>query len=399
VRVGNRLDGDPLATLQGRAAWEGHVREIGCRQDSAYTVALAPGLFGGVGFAPGIDDLVSDRDALIVTTPTVACLYGESAMSLLRQRATNVEMLVLQCDEEHKTMDEVGLICRRALDVGLGRTGVLVALGGGVCSDLVTVAAAIIRRGIGHVRMPTTLVGQVDAGIGIKGATNHFGRKSFLGVFHPPRGVLIDSRVLASLPTPFVRDGIAEIIKVAVVLDAGLLRQLHIEGRTLLESGFQSECGDAVIGSAITAMLDELEPNIFESNTYRRLVDFGHTFSPALESACGFAISHGQAVAVDIALSSALAVELEFLPRDEFELIADVIASVGLPVYTPRLTLDLCRKALERAEEHRGGSANLVVPDGLGSGCFVANAGSVTDQALQHALARVRQLSTRLVPV
>jgi 3-dehydroquinate synthetase len=310
-----------------------------------------------------------------------------------------VEMLVLQCDEEHKTMDEVGLICRRALDVGLGRTGVLVALGGGVCSDLVTVAAAIIRRGIGHVRMPTTLVGQVDAGIGIKGATNHFGKKSFLGVFHPPRGVLIDSQVLASLPTRFVRDGIAEIIKIAAVRDAELLEQIHVEGRTLLESGFQSECGDAVIESAITAMLDELEPNIFESHTYRRLVDFGHTFSPALESACGFAISHGQAVAVDIALSSALAVELELLPRDEFELIADVIASVGLPLYTPQLTLDLCREALEHAEEHRGGSANLVVPDGIGSGCFVASAGAVTDQALQHALARVRQLSTRLVPV
>jgi 3-dehydroquinate synthase len=294
-------------------------------------------------------------------------------------------------------MAEVDKICRRAFDLRLGRTAVLVALGGGVCSDLVTVAAAIVRRGIAHVRLPTTLVGQIDAGIGIKGATNCWGVKSFLGVFHPPHGVLIDGDLLASLPTPFLRDGMAEIIKIAVIRDRELLEQLQGDAETLLESCFQADCGNAVIESAVDGMLDELEPNIFENRSYKRLVDFGHTFSPTLESASDFTLRHGEAVAVDIALSSALAVELDLLARDDFELITDVIAACGLPVHVPELTVGLCRVALEHAEEHRGGAVNLVVPDGIGRGHFVESSDDIGERALRAALKNVQLASTRLV--
>ena len=129
--------------------------------------------------------LLKGRQTLLVTTPTVARLYKGAFDALAQRHRLSVKTLVLGCSEENKSLDMVSEICRSALEAGLDRKGVLVALSGGVCSDLVTVAASMVRRGIEYIRVPTTLVGQVDAAVGIKGAVNFGGKKSFLGAFYP----------------------------------------------------------------------------------------------------------------------------------------------------------------------------------------------------------------------
>jgi 3-dehydroquinate synthase len=360
-----------------------------CKRGSEFSVFRTPGLLAAGEVPTWFNSMLGGRTTLVVTTPTVHRLYGTQLVSALQHVGARVDVLVLECRETEKTLEQVERVCSRACDLGLRRDDIVVALGGGVCSDIVTVAASLIRRSVSHVRVPTTLVGQVDAGVGIKGAVNFGHKKSFLGVFHPPTAVAIDSVALATLPAPAIRDGIAEILKIALVHDASLFAGLEAFAPQLVAQRFQSETGDELIEQAIVAMLEELETNAYEHQTYRRLVDLGHTFGPRLEEAQGFGVTHGTTVAVDIALSTAIGVELGLLRPNDQRRILDVIRACGLPVWSQALTLALCHRAIVDAERHRGGALNLIVPCGIGSACVVPDAGSVAG-VLHHALRRAR---------
>src|SRR5262249_10989299 len=130
--------------------------------------------------------------------------------------------LILTCSERSKTQATVTAIYDAALEAELDREGALVCVGGGVCLDLATMAASTIRRGIGLVRVPTTLIGQVDAAIGVKGSLNYGNHKSYLGCFYPPELVVVDPACLAGLAERHVRAGLAEIVKMAVIAEPEL---------------------------------------------------------------------------------------------------------------------------------------------------------------------------------
>ena len=312
---------------------------------------------------------IGDRKALLVTTPTVDRMYGAAIRAALK-KANSVSMLVLNAREETKSMELVDSVCKEALSQGLNRRGLLIGFGGGVCLDVVTVAASLIRRGVGHIRVPTTLIGQIDAGIGLKGAVNFSGKKSFIGCFHPPEQVLIDPAFLQSLPRRFLVAGIAEAVKMGIVRDPALFEMLESWSPELVMSGFGEPAaqGREVLRRAIWAMLDELRKNPYEDQTYERLVDFGHTFSPALEGAMGFEIQHGEAVAIDMALSATIARSLGLIAPEACERILRVLRTASLPTFARRLDVPLCREALIEASRHRGGAMNLVVPAGIDDG-------------------------------
>ncbi|HEY4882589.1 MAG TPA: sedoheptulose 7-phosphate cyclase [Myxococcales bacterium] len=331
---------------------------------------------------------IGDRKALLVTTPTVDRMYG-AAMRAALKKANSVSMLVLNAREETKSMELVDSVCKEALSQGLNRRGLLIGFGGGVCLDVVTVAASLIRRGVGHIRVPTTLIGQIDAGIGLKGAVNFSGKKSFIGCFHPPEQVLIDPAFLQSLPRRFLVAGIAEAVKMGIVRDPALFEMLESWSPELVMSGFGEPAaqGREVLRRAIWAMLDELRKNPYEDQTYERLVDFGHTFSPALEGAMGFEIQHGEAVAIDMALSATIARSLGLIAPEACERILRVLRTASLPTFARRLDVPLCREALIEASRHRGGAMNLVVPAGIGRAVFLKHCADVPDSVLEHALA------------
>ena len=293
------------------------------------------------------------------------------------------------CNEARKTLRSVEVLCERALAAHVDREALLIAVGGGVCTDLVTFAASVIRRGIDHLRIPTTLIGQVDAAVGVKGAVNYRGKKSFLGVFRAPQAVFVDTLALATLPEPFISDGLAEIVKIALIRDAGLFDLVADDPGSLVEGRFQSGGDDEIVARAIEAMMAELEPNLYEDKTYARRVDLGHTFSPALEAAHRFRISHGMAVAVDLALSAAIAFELGLASQSEFERIIETLRQARLPTSSELLTITLCRKALEEAKRHRAGAVNLVVPTGIGEVAFVPEQQAANSALIAAAVRRV----------
>jgi 3-dehydroquinate synthase len=301
----------------------------------------------------------------------------------------------MHADERRKQLPAVQRLCRLAADFKLDRRGVFVAIGGGVCSDIVTVAASMIRRGVDHIRVPTTLIGQIDAGIGVKGAVNLDGLKSFVGTFHPPASVLIEPAFLESLPLARIRQGLSEILKMAVVRDAGLFACIEEDAEGLLRGRFQSPAAArGIIAQSIQLMLEELQQNPCEDRGFERLVDFGHTFSPVLEARSGFSISHGEAVAIDMALSSVIAAELGLCAPSAVRRFIALLARVGLPVGSPLLDLGTCREALRAASAHRGGRLNLVVPTQLGAATFVG-AEALEHGVLERALAALPWFSPR----
>lgn len=360
-----------------------------CEAAMRYHVSFRPSLLTEPG---ALAQAVDGRNALLVTTPTVNRLYGDAMRAALGRA---VPTLVLDVREETKSMRYVETVCAEAAAHRLNRRGLLIGFGGGVVMDVVTVAASFIRRGIGHLRVPTTLIGQIDAGIGLKGAVNFAGKKSFVGCFHPPEQVLIDPAFLRSLPRRLRASGLAEAVKMGIVRDAALFDAIESYSSDLLDTGFEQPQAGEVLRRSIWSMLDELRKNPYEDQTYERYVDFGHTFSPSLESALGFEIQHGEAVAVDMALSSVLARTMGILAPHTCERILRVLEAASLPVYAPALDLALCREALLEAARHRGGGANLVMPTGIGRAVFVKRPDDVPDAVLTHAL---HSLATRTRP-
>jgi 3-dehydroquinate synthetase len=355
-----------------------------CETRSKYKVLLCDSLL-----RPGscvLQEALGDRKALLVTTPTVDRLYGAAMREALKKTNT-VSTLVLEVREETKSMQFVERVCAEALSHRLNRRGLLIGFGGGVCLDVVTVAASLIRRGIGHLRVPTTLIGQIDAGIGLKGAVNFAGKKSFVGCFHPPEQVLVDPSFLRSLPQRSLVSGIAEAVKMGIVRDPALFDLLENRSRELATAGFDEPAGREVLRRSIWSMLEELRKNPYEDQTYERVVDFGHTFSPGLESAMGFDIQHGEAVAIDIALSTAIARCLGLIAPEACERILNLLVRARLPIFAEKLDVPLCREALREASRHRGGAVNLVLPAAIGRAVFLKRRDDLPDPLLEQALA------------
>jgi 3-dehydroquinate synthase len=248
-----------------------------------------------------------------------------------------------------------------------------------------------VRRGIPYVTVPTTLLGQVDAGIALKGGVNFGGQKNYLGSFRPPQRVLVDPAFLLTLDLAELRSGMAEMVKMAVVRDGALLAELREHGPRLLSTGFAEPAGigQRVIGRSIALMLEELGANPYEELDLRRLVDFGHTFSGRLEELSGYEMRHGEAVAVDMALSSALATELGMFGERELCFLLSTLHELGLPLHSPLLTDSSVNEALEAAVGHRAGALNLVVPTALGDATFLPRVADVAAEAMVVARRRV----------
>jgi 3-dehydroquinate synthase len=389
------VDPTPGCDPQFRASRDGSKKAYKVRAESvkAFDVMLVDGLFDPQTHV--IADLLRRRRSILVTTPTVARLYGDKLLGYVQGHGLDCSLMILTCGEASKDLGLAARVCEFALDHGCDRRAVLVGMGGGVCTDIVTVAASWIRRGIGHIRIPTTLVGQIDAGIGVKGAVNFRGKKSFLGCFHPPKAVVIDPALLQSLPEPQVRCGIAEMIKIALVRDAKLFGLVEKHGPRFVATRFARPPAEAreALWLSIVRMLQELQPNLYEDKTYKRFVDLGHTFSPLLEAASRFRIAHGEAVAIDTALSAVISRALGLLPEVHLRRILSSIAAVGLPIYSAHLNLALCRTALEESARHRGGTPNLVLPLSVGNATFLEEVDGIPIPVLEGAIRRLARES------
>jgi 3-dehydroquinate synthase len=281
-------------------------------------------------------------------------------------------IVTLPGGEEFKTLESYQTVTRELDAFPIHRRDEpIIAIGGGVLTDVVGFVASTYRRGLPHLNVPTTLIGYVDAAIGVKTGVNFNGHKNRLGAFAPPLKVLLDRTFLRTLPRRHILNGVCEIIKLALIKDCELFDLLEAHAAESVEARFQNDAGAVILDRAIGGMLDELQPNLLEEDLARRM-DFGHTFSYGLETRPEAGLLHGEAVLLDIGVSAFIARARALLSADDIARIFHLIGALGLPLDPGLLDPSLLWASLEERTYHRNGLQRVPLPHRLG-GCVFVN--------------------------
>ena len=306
------------------------------------------------------------------------------ARAYLLRHGIQFEIRCGKSGERQKTLEHALEIVDTARARRLDRKGLLVAVGGGALMDVVGFAASIYRRGIGYVRVPTTLLGLIDAAIGIKVGVNKGTDKNILGSFFRPHAVVSDPGLLATLPVRQMRSGMGEMVKMGIVgQDPELFVDVERFGTRIVRNEEFPERQDIFLRAA-RSELELLQRDFCEGDLKRR-VDFGHTFAHFFEGLTEYQLLHGEAVGIDILISSHVARERGLLQVELFRRIVSTIKTLGLPVYHDALTLEnLWPAAVDAAVRHKGGELIMVLPRAIGEVEFANRlAASELEAALQ----------------
>lgn len=349
-------------------------------QDIAYDVHMVDGLLDPENRAlieAGTTGNTDSPRRFIVIDATIHQLYGLALRRYLDHHNCHYNLCVLSVSEETKTMEAVLTVARGLNSFGISRRHEpIIVIGGGVLLDIVGLASSLYRRGTPYVRVPTSLIGLVDAGVGVKTGVNFDQHKNRLGTYFPTAVALLDRSFLNTLDDRHISNGLAEILKIGLIKDWRLFQLLEEFAELLLMERFGggTAIGDTVaedvLSRAISGMLTELQPNLWESRL-ERVVDYGHSFSPTLEMRALPALLHGEAVCIDMALSTVVAEGRGLVSSRDRERILDVMRRLRLPVWHPLCDPELLGEALQDTIRHRDGAQRMPLPVGIGAACFV----------------------------
>jgi 3-dehydroquinate synthetase len=310
---------------------------------------------------------------LMVVDETVLAIHGDRIRAYFDRHDIALTVLPVQIRETAKSLETFEWIVDRFDEFGLVRTEPVLVVGGGLTTDVAGFACASYRRSTPYIRIPTTLIGLIDASVSIKVAVNHGKHKNRLGAYHASEKVLLDFSFLASLPEDQVRNGMAELIKIAVVGNAEIFDLLEEHGPDLLRTRFGyldgtpalRAAGERVTHQAIATMLELEAPNLHEIDL-DRVIAFGHTWSPTLELTPPVPFFHGHAINVDMALSTTLAERRGHLSAADRDRVLGVMSSLGLALDSEYLTPELLEQATTSILKTRDGILRAAVPDPIG---------------------------------
>jgi 3-dehydroquinate synthase len=267
--------------------------------------------------------------AAVVTDETVARLHLNSLKASLRAAGIDHTIVTVPPGEESKSFPTLAAVVDGILAARIERNDVVIALGGGVVGDLAGFAAAIVRRGMRVVQIPTTLLAQVDSSVGGKTGINTKRGKNLAGAFHQPSLVVADSGVLDTLSPRIFNAGYAEVAKFGLIGDAPFFSWLESNWRAIAAGWPERDRAIAVAcrGKAATVVADEREEGV------RALLNLGHTFGHALEAATGYSdrLLHGEAVAIGCCLAFRFSARKGLSPSADADRVARHLAEVGLP--------------------------------------------------------------------
>lgn len=298
----------------------------------SYTIYIEPGILTSVGRKIKELDIslgLAISKVLIVADSNTAPLYLEEAVRSFQEVGYEAFQMVLPAGEVFKTAASVELIWEKALDSGLDRKSLMVALGGGVVSDLTGFAAATYLRGLYYASIPTTLLSQVDASVGGKTGFNLKSGKNLVGAFYQPIGVFADPNTLLSLSQREYRNGYAEVIKHALLSRSDLL--VFLEGN--LE---KIESRDPWFLAKLVEKNVRIKADVVASDEKeagrRAILNLGHTLGHALEELGGYKdFSHGEAVAIGMTAACAISLRRGLITEQQFARVKSLIEKVGLP--------------------------------------------------------------------
>ena len=297
-----------------------------------------------------------------------------------------------------KAKNDIAIIQNIVFALGnlhMDRQSFVLAIGGGSMLDATGLAASLIHRGLRLVRMPSTVLAQCDAGVGVKNGIDHHGQKNFMGTFAPPFAVVNDVSLLTSLPPRERVGGLAEAVKVAVIRDAAFFARLETDAPALA-AGEPAPLRRAIEDAAaihLRQICTGGDP--FEFGSARPL-DFGHWAGHRLEILSGHAIAHGQGVAVGMALDTVYAKRAGLLPEADAARVLALIGALGLPRFLPELEMRRPDGELEVVRgigdfrEHLGGRLCITLPTAIGRTVEVH---SMDEALIEAAIGELRTLN------
>lgn len=312
---------------------------------------------------------IRGRRVVVISDSQVAALCGAQVCAALAD--FDPRLLTFAPGEPSKTLDTYALLADQLIAGRFDRRVTLVALGGGVVGDMTGFLAATFQRGVDFIQVPTTLLAQVDSSVGGKTGVNRPGGKNLLGAFHQPRGVLVDTTTLATLPRRELIAGLAEVIKYGLIADEPFLAWLE-QALPALLNGDEAALQQAIyrscqIKAAIVAA-DEREAG------QRALLNLGHTFGHAIEAATGYsAWLHGEAVGLGMLMAARLSQRLGRLPEADCARVAAVLERAGLPTRLPdHIDTATLLGFMAGDKKVLDGELRLVALDAIGRGVIVS---------------------------
>ncbi len=328
---------------------------------------------------------------LAVVDSNIYRLYGEQMQAYFDYHNIDLTAFPVSIPEPAKTIQTFESIIDAFADFGLVRKEPVLVIGGGLTTDVAGFACSAYRRSTNYIRIPTTLIGLIDASVAIKVAVNHKKLKNRLGAYHASKQVLLDFSFLKTLPIAEIRNGMAELVKIAVVSEPEVFEMLENYGEQLLETHFGfvngtpelREVAHRLTYKAIQRMLELEVPNLHELDL-DRVIAYGHTWSPTVELTPNPHLYHGHAVNIDMALSATLAQKRGYISVEDRDRILGVMSKVGLSLDHPVMEADLLWEATESITQTRDGKLRAAVPNPIGT-CYFIN--DLTYEELEEALA------------
>lgn len=331
-------------------------------ENGRYQVVYGAGVLSGAGAA--VASLGANTGAFLLSSPRVARHWRRKLERSLRSAGLR-HTIIFDDREEVKSLPTVERICRALVRAGADRRAVLVAAGGGVVGDVAGFVAASYLRGVGIVHLPTTLVAQVDSAIGGKTGVNLPEGKNLVGAFYSPKLVLADPATLSTLPLREFRSGVYEVIKYGVIGDERLFAFLEKSVEALVQRDKKSL--DYVIPRCIRSKARVVSHDEREAGL-REILNFGHTFAHAFETATGYATYlHGEAVGWGMIAASRLGARMGLLKRESALRIETLVRRVGplpdLPAAKPARLVEI----MHADKKARGGQLRFVLSRKIGS--------------------------------
>lgn len=304
---------------------------------------------------------------LIVTDENVRP-HAQAVLESLQNAGLQGAMTAVPAGERSKSLGTLSGLYDELIELSANRRTTIVAVGGGVVGDLAGFLAATYARGLPFVQVPTTLLAMVDSSVGGKTGINHAKGKNLIGAFHQPRGVLVDTATLSTLPDREYRSGLAEVIKYGVILDEQFFGWLeaNVDGMNQRDPDVLS----SIVARSCELKADVVREDEFETTGLRAVLNYGHTFAHAFEALSGYdELLHGEAVAIGMVCASRLAVRLGRITDDVTQRQVDLLTQVGLPVDVPENQLsrhDEIINCMMLDKKTVDGQLRFILPDRIG---------------------------------
>ena len=345
-----------------------------------YSALVGSGLLHQVG--PTIAKALHGQCCAIISDANVAPLFGERLMQSLASSGFQPTLITIPAGEQSKTLTQVGAICDQMIGAGLDRQSFVIGLGGGMVGDISGFVAAIFHRGIPHVQIPTTLLAMVDSSIGGKTGVNTSVGKNLIGAFHQPALVIDDVDLLKTLPRREFNQGVAEIIKHAIIADAEMFSDLENERA---RSPRRPLALQSLIRRNIEIKAGFVAKDEFDRTGERALLNFGHTIGHAIERAGDYqTFLHGEAISLGMVAASTISAKKAGLPQDQRDAIVDRLRQFGLPTQLPaNFPRKKIFEAIEFDKKFEGREIRFVLTPKIGS-AFLSR--DVTENDIHEAV-------------